>query len=304
MQMNWRNKLKQLSKGSVRFKEPLRRHSSFKIGGRIEAWIEPKDTDDLSNIVKFARLRRIPIFVIGKGSNVLFRDGHIKGMILNLNSAHFKRIQFRDNFIKVGAGITLNRLVESARQKNLAGCEYLLGIPGTVGGALMMNAGISRGSRLYNIGPLVENVEAMDYCGNIRIIEKDNLRFAYRKSNLGRCIILSATLKLKRATKHQIENNIAKIRRLRAATYGHPPPSIGCIFKNPKRGLSAGYLIEKSGLKMARVSDAWVWRGHANFIVNRSNATAANVIRLMSLIKTRVKKEFAITLEPEVKIVG
>ncbi|MFH1201350.1 MAG: UDP-N-acetylmuramate dehydrogenase [Candidatus Omnitrophota bacterium] len=302
--MSWQEGLKRVTKGKISFGEPLKSRCTFKIGGTAKVWVEPKDKEDLKIILRFFTKIGMPVFVIGGGSNILFNDGLIEGIIIHLGSCYFRRIIFKGDLVKAGSGVSLAKLIQKAKEENLGGCEHLFGIPGTVGGALSMNAGISLNSCQLDIGSLVSEVEVMDYNGNIHILEKEDLKFDYRSSNLNRFVIVSATLRLKKSSPLEITSEISRIKDMRAASHGYPKASAGCIFKNPKRGLSAGFLIERCGLKGARVGDAQISSSHANFILNVGNARASNVINLMALTRRLVKKRFNLDLEQEVRIVG
>ena len=274
--------------------------------------------------------------IIGAGSNLLVNDGKIKGMVVKLSSARFKRItpcpvvpfykagsfaasrrepaQLRrkranQRLINVGAGVSLARLVSYARRFGLSGCELLAGIPGTVGGALVMNAG--------GIGNSVFDVLVMDRSGRIKTLKNKDIRFGYRSSNLSRYVILGARLKLVKKSKTAIEKSINEYLIHRRKTQDLSFPSAGCVFKNPnpkpalrlrsgqmagKVKSSAAYLIERCGLKGLSFGDAAVSNKHANFIINKGKASFSDIKRLMAHIARHVKKRFNINLEPEIKI--
>lgn len=316
--MKWWKSLK----GKVRQKELLREHTTFKIGGPAKFFIEPQDIDDLrlllnsvnpvrkidtgktkfSNGVKrylthSGRQGKIPILVIGAGSNILISDKGLNAVVLRLNSPHFRRISFRNNYLEVGSGVMLNQIVFSAQKHNLSGTEFLVGIPGTVGGALVMNAGIPG----RNIGDLVENVTIMDYNGNVKTLNKKDIKFDYRVSSLSKYIILSACIKLAKRNREEIKDKLNRYLNYRKVTQDLSFPSAGCIFKNPA-GYSAGRLIDLCGLKGKRIQDACVSLKHANFILNLRRAKAGDIFRLINLIKKEVKNKFHITLKPEIKI--
>jgi UDP-N-acetylmuramate dehydrogenase len=291
--MSWRKNLK----GKITLGEPLKKHTTFKIGGPARFFIEPYDVADLKLLLASARKYKIPVLIIGQGSNILASDKGVRAIVLKFGSAFFRRISIRDNCLEAGCGITLSQLIKSAQQHDLSGVEFLAGIPGTLGGALAMNAGAWG----RNIGDLMQKATVMDYRGNIRTITKREIRFGYRKSGLSKYIILSATMKLIRKNKKEIRGNINKYLERRQNTQDASLPNAGCIFKNPQR-ISAGRLIDLCGLKGKRVGGAVVSLRHANFILNYKQAYARDVIKLMALIKKRVKQKFNISLEPEIKI--
>lgn len=291
--MNWYKVLQ----GKVKFKELLKDHTTFRIGGPAKFFIEPQDIDDLRLLLNSVKRYKIPILVIGAGSNILISDKGLDAVVLRLNSLHFKRISFRNNYLEVGSGAMLSQIVLSAQKHSLSGAEFLVGIPGTVGGALVMNAGIPD----RNIGDLVENVTIMDYNGNVKTLNKKDIKFDYRVSSLSKYIILSACIKLVRRNKEEIKDKLNRYLNYRKVTQDLSFPSAGCIFKNPA-GYSAGRLIDLCGLKGKRIGDACVSLKHANFILNLKRAKAGDVFRLMNLIRKEVKNKFHITLKPEIKI--
>ncbi len=291
--MNWWKDLK----GKVILKEPLERHTSFKIGGPARFFISPADMDDLRSLIISAKTHKIPVFIIGAGSNILAADKGVKGIALKLHLPFFKKLSQRNNYLEAGSGATLKELMQAALERSLSGLEFLAGIPGTVGGALAMNAGAWG----RDIGRLVEKVSVMDYNGRIKVLKKKDIKFWYRRSNLAKYIILGAYIKLVKGDKRQISDNIKRYLINRRNTQGACLPNAGCVFKNPP-GESAGRLIDLSGLKGKRIGGAIVSERHANFILNRGNARASDVLRLMSLIKKRVRDRFKIALEPEIKI--
>lgn len=291
--MNWWKNLK----GTVRTQEPLRKHTTFKIGGRAKFFIEPKDISDLKLLLTSAKKYKIPIFVIGMGSNVLISDKGLKAIVVHLDSPYFKKASCKRNSLEVGVGLKLRQLVQTARMRSLSGVEFLTGIPGTVGGALVMNAGAWG----KNIGDLVVKTSVMDYNGNIKTLSKKDIKFEYRSSSLKKYIILSARLKLAKKNKEEIKENIKKYLKLRFNSQDNSLPNAGCIFRNPS-GTLAGMLIDQCGLKGEKEGGACVSRKHANFILNRKDARAGDVLKLMDLIKRRVRNRFNVVLEPEIKI--
>lgn len=291
--MNWWKRLK----GKVRRAEPLRRHTTFKIGGPAEYLVEPYDISDLRLLLSCAKKYRFPFSIIGLGSNILVNDKGVEGAVLRLSSPFFRKISFRGNRVSAGAGTRLSRLLLAGQKQGLGGLEFLAGIPATLGGALAMNAGAAG----KGIADLVEKATVMDYNGNIKILNKDNIGFDYRKSNLSRCIILNAQLRLKKDNSKKIKKTISECLDYRRESQDLSFPSAGCIFKNPK-GRPAGMLIDLCGLKRKRIGDACVSDRHANFILNRGHSSARDVLRLMDLIRKEIRKKFRITLEPEIKI--
>jgi UDP-N-acetylmuramate dehydrogenase len=293
--MNWWKELK----GRVRAREPLTTHTTFKIGGRCRYFIEPKGAGDLKLLLNLLKRYKIPFLVMGSGSNILAGDKKIESAVIHLGTAAFKKISFKKDLVEIGAGCLLSQLIICASNKGFGGHEFLAGIPGTIGGALMMNAG--RAKNKQAIADLVEKVIVMDYNGNIKALRKKDLRFGYRKSNLVKYIILSAQIKLVKSNKREIKNRIKEYLDYRRARQDYKMPSAGCVFKNPPQ-FSAGRLIDLCGLKGRRIGGACISTKHANFIINEDKAKAGDVLKLMQLVKKEVKNKFNITLEPEIKI--
>jgi UDP-N-acetylmuramate dehydrogenase len=292
--MNWPKSLK----GKVRLEEPLSKHTTFKIGGPAKLFIEPFDLPDLRRALSLAEINKLPVFLLGSGSNILASDKGIKGMVLRLSSGYFKNISRQGNTIKVGSGFLLSQLVLYSKKHGLSGVEFLIGIPGTIGGALVMNAGAWGKS----VGDIVQEVTVMDYQGKIKILAREQIKFAYRKSSLAKYIILNCKLKLAKDAKQAVGNNITRYIKKRRNSQDLSLPSAGCIFKNPVSKASAGKLIDLCFLKNKRIGGACVSHKHANFILNCDNARSEDILKLISLIKKKVKQKFNINLKPEIKI--
>ena len=275
----------------------MKKYTTFKIGGPAEYFAEPRNPHELKLLISAAKRYNIHISVIGSGSNILISDKGIKGILLRLNSPVFRKIYFCDNCIYASAGAALNAILKFAYREGLSGLEFLAGIPGTLGGALAMNAGIPARS----IGDLVADVEVMDYNGNIKTLDKSTAKFTYRNSSLSRYIILGAHLKLSRKGRNNIEKEISNCLAYRRSTQDYSYPSAGCIFKNPKK-YSAGRLIDLCGLKGKKFGGACISKLHANFILNLGGASSTDVLRLMNVARRKVKDKFSIILEPEIKI--
>lgn len=308
--MNWQKSLKHIKKipcpsdlfngvkGAVKKDEPLSIHTTFKIGGPAEFFAEPLDPDDLRSLVKAARKYKIRLSIIGAGSNLLVSDKGVNGLVIKLNSRKFKKLSFDKNVVMAGAGCSLSQVIKNSQKRGLSDAEFLAGIPGTVGGALVMNAGIPG----KNISDLVEDIDIMDYNGNIKNLTANKVKFGYRKSNLSGYIILSASFRLSRNRKAGIQSAIKNYLDNRKDKQELSLPSAGCVFKNHSSMGPAGRLIDLCGLKGRRFGGACVSQKHANFIVNEGNATANDVSALMGIIKEEVKNKFKVILKPEIKI--
>lgn len=299
------DEFKKLVKGKVKIGEALAGHASFKIGGPTDIWVEPDDAEELKKVLIFAKARKIPIFVIGNGSNILVSDSGFRGISIYLGASSFRRIKIKDSIVNVGAGFSLSRLVRICCGKGLAGLESLVGIPGTVGGAVYMNAGGSTNPIYKNIGELVMSLKVMDYRGRIKNLKKKDIVFNYRSSNLAPYIILEAALKLAESNTEALTSSLSqfmKIKREKQPSFD--APSAGCIFKNPPNSqFTCGQMIDMLGLKGRRVGGAEISEKHANFIINKNDATSKDVLALIKLIKKRVKENYDIPLELEIKII-
>jgi len=287
--------LKRSIKGRVRFNQRLSRHTTFRIGGKAEVWVEPENLEDLRNTLKFFRKSGKRIYIIGGGSNLLVNNGTLRGVVISLSSPAFRNISAGGRYLRVGAGARLNSVLKTCAEKRLSGLEFLSGIPGTAGGAVAMNAS--------GIGRFVEKIIAMDRSGRIKTLNKKDLKFDYRASSLNSYIILDAEFKLRKAKKAYIKKQIKMHIDGKRKTQDLRAPSAGCVFKNPCNGLvSAGKLIELAGLKGVKIGGARISQKHANYIINTGNAKFKDVKKLIDIISKKVKDEFSIELEPEVRI--
>ncbi|MCX5705929.1 MAG: UDP-N-acetylmuramate dehydrogenase [Candidatus Omnitrophica bacterium] len=291
--MNWR---KDLNLG-IKPNQLLKDKTTFRIGGKAEVFACPKDEEILRKLVIFARKDKLPVFILGAGSNILAADSGLKGLVIRLSSSAFTGFKFDGNLVRVGCGLMLTRLIQEARRRSLSGVERLTGIPGTVGGAMVMNAGAWGKS----IADSVKEVTVMDYNGRILVIRKDNAGFVYRNSKLGKYIVLEAVLSLVKKDKRKIAGAVKKILAQRHQSQDNTLPNAGCIFKNPAKD-SAGRLIDACGLKGRRAGRAVISKKHANFILNLGSAKSRDVLKLMELARRSVRNKFKVVLEPEIKI--
>lgn len=303
--MNWLSGLK----GKILFEEPLSNHTTLKVGPRAEIWVEPYDKEDLSSLLKKANVLKKDYLIIGLGSKLLITKKKVP-LAVHLCSSHFRKCLIRKNRLVAGSGLSLKELLNIAQKKGLGGLEFLNGIPATVGGAVMLNVGVGWPKRI-EIGDFVDEVEAMNREGEIRVMGKKDLRFNYRSSNLGQCIILSASFRLLKRNTDNIKINMRKFLDYRMRTQDLSYPSAGCIFKNPvnrnmgdcKGVYSSGRLIDLCGLKGRQIGGAAVSRKHANFIVNLGGANPQDILRLISLIQKEVQEKFKVQLKPEIEII-
>lgn len=284
-------------RGDVRFNAPLRDYTSFRIGGPADVVVIPADIDALARLVKQARPSRIPIFVMG-GTNLLVRDGGIRGIVVSL--AKLNAITDEGaGVLYAGGGVGMPSLIRYAITRSLGGLEWAAGIPGTVGGCLVMNAG----TRLGEMKSAVEGVRLVDPKGTVVDYPASALRFGYRRTYLPRGIVAGVWLRLRPAPRERIGSVVKDYLRYRKETQPLNLPNAGCVFKNPGT-CTAGHLIENAGMKGARVGDAQVSEKHANFMVNLGRATAADVMSLIRTVGKAVEEQTGVTLQLELKIVG
>jgi UDP-N-acetylmuramate dehydrogenase len=282
----------------VKADEPLAPHLWFRLGGPAAFLARPRTLNELVGLLRRCRDESIPFKVLGGGSNVLVRDEGVKALVLHLESPAFSDVTIRDGRIEAGAAVPLTALISQSTRAGLAGLEFLTGIPGTVGGALLGNAG----DRQVSIGQLVDRVTVIDAAVEIKVRDRDDLRFADRESNLDELVILSAEFALERANPEVVVRRMRRIWIVKKENqpYGHQ--SSGCIFKNPTTDLSAGMLIEQAGLKGTRFGGAEVSDRHANFIVAQPGASASDVLHLIDQIRQRVWQQFGYELELQIQI--
>jgi UDP-N-acetylmuramate dehydrogenase len=279
--------------------EPLSRHSSFKIGGVADFFIEIPNEDALIEFLQIAAKNGLEYFILGGGTNVLFSDGGYRGAVLRL-TGDLKKIEIKGEEVSCGAGALLSFVLNETAKKGLSGLECAAGIPGTVGGAVFGNAG----SKTAYIGSAVKSVEIIDLKSLEKKILKGNTlpSFGYRKSGLENCAMTKINFLLKKETGNDILKEILENVKKRSESQPLSMPNAGCIFKNPA-GFSAGKLIDEAGLKGKTAGGAKFSEIHANFIVNSGGAKSKDVLELISIAQKTVKEKFNIDLEPEIKIV-
>ncbi len=291
----------------TRCDEPLSRHTSFKIGGPAYCWIEPENPEGILEAINFIEAKNKKFIIAGNGTNLLVKDEGFNGAIIHLAKG-FEKIEIeREVIIKAGAGLSLAKLVKYAFDNSLAGCEFLAGLPGNLGGAIFMNAGVRNleyPAEFIEIKNIILDVEILDLKDRkIKTLDKKDIDFKYRSSGLERKIILGARLKLEKDNKVNIQDRIKAFNKKRDWLAKIGFPNAGSIFKNPGPDKSAGMLIESCGLKGKSIGDAEISKVHANIIVNLGKATAKDVLGLIDLARATVKQKFDIDLELELKII-
>jgi UDP-N-acetylmuramate dehydrogenase len=284
--------------GAVLEGEPLSRHTSFGIGGTADFFIRPQNEEELVQVLQLTQAHQLPLMVIGRGTNLLVGDGGVRGVVVDLRSA-CRRMERDGEEVIAGAGVAISELLEFCLSQELGGLEFMAGIPGSVGGAVRINAGAWG----WSIGDRVEAVRGYFPSGREVSLGRSRLRFGYRASNLqADLIVVETRLALKMEKTEKIRERMAEYHNRRR----HQPTdqkSAGSVFKNPPSA-AAGRLIEEAGCKGLRVDGAQVSPEHANFIVNRGDASAAAVRALIEQIRRKVKEHSGVLLETEIICVG
>ncbi|WP_462361101.1 UDP-N-acetylmuramate dehydrogenase [Parvimonas micra] len=283
----------------VRYDEPLKNHTTFKIGGNCIALIEPREVSDIVETIKICRENNIKFFVIGNGSNLLVPDEGYNGVIIKLKG-EFSTIQVEGEYLIVNSGAKLSEIYTVAYENSLTGFEFASGIPGTIGGAIYMNAGAYGGE----MKDIVESVEVLDLDNfELRELKNEELEFSYRKSIIQRknYIVTTIKLKLQKGNKEEINAVYEDLRERRNSKQPLNFGSAGSTFKRPE-GHFASKLIEDAGLKGYHINDAWVSEKHSGFVVNKGNASFKEVMELIEYVQKVVFEKFGVKLETEVRI--
>lgn len=290
--------IKTISKDRVLLNEPMSKHTSFKIGGPADLFVKVNNIDELQSVLKFAKKNNINVTCIGNGTNILVKDKGIRGITIKLN---FKEINVNMEEIEAGSGVAIPVLAKVAYDNSLAGLEFASGIPGTVGGAITMNAGAYGGE----FGNIVVSTKYIDENLEVHTISQKEQEFSYRHSffSTGKNIIISTTIKLQKGNKEEIKQKMEEDAKRRKEKQPLNLPSAGSVFKR-KNELIPAQIIDKCGLKGYNINDAYVSKLHAGFIVNKGNATAEDVLRLIEYVKKVVKEKYKTELELEIKVIG
>lgn len=289
-----------LEEDSIKVDEPMKKHISFKVGGPADFLVKPKTEEELSQVIKFAKKENIHFIVIGNGSNLLVKDGGIRGMVIEL-SDNFNNYEIEGNTIKAQSGALLAVLGRNALKNSLTGFEFASGIPGTLGGALAMNAGAYGGE----MKQVVKSVRLMDREGNIFELSNEEMKFEYRRSILttNDYIVLSAAIELQQGNTDEIKETMEDYANRRSTKQPLKFPSAGSTFKRPE-GHFAAKLIDDCGLRGLSLRGAQVSDKHCGFVINPGEANAKDILDLIFIVKSTVNAKFGIMLEEEVKILG
>jgi len=291
--------LKSRVSGRIRIREPLSRHTSYRVGGPADIYVVPSSPASLRRVLKWAQEKRLPVFILGKGTNLLVSDSGFRGVVVHLKTCcrHWKQEDMR---VTIGSGWLLKKALERLADAGLSGYENIYGIPGTVGGALHMNAGAFG----TEIADHLLWVEIMDLSGQIQRIPKENLEFGYRRGIVNpEWVILSGTFEPEKGNPEKIWQDMREVFGRRRKKQPLSRASAGSVFKRPP-GHYAGALIQDAGLKGFRHGRALVSRKHANFIINAGGATASEIMELIEIVRSNVLRKSGVHLELENELIG
>ncbi|WP_102399065.1 UDP-N-acetylmuramate dehydrogenase [Haloimpatiens massiliensis] len=279
--------------------EPMKNHTSFKVGGPCDILVTPKNYDQVMKIIQLCKEHKVPYYIIGNGSNLLVKDGGIRGVVIR--TCKLNNIEIIGERIIAESGAVLCNVSNKAAKSGLTGLEFSSGIPGSIGGAVAMNAGAYDGE----ISKVIESAVVLSKEGELLELSKEELELGYRKSAILKYgyIVLKVTFKLHMGDKERIMNRISELASRRKEKQPLEYPSAGSTFKRPE-GYFAGRLIEESNLKGVSVGGAQVSEKHAGFVINKGCATAKDILDLIELVKEKVKENFGVELQPEVRIIG
>lgn len=297
---NFKNELEAvLDLSDIKYNEPMRNHTSFKVGGPCKVLVTPESFNEVTNVLKLCKKYNEKYFIMGNGTNLVVKDGGFDGIIIKLTK--LKNIAVEGTKVIADAGALLSCVSKEALNHNLKGIEFASGIPGTVGGAVAMNAG-AYGPEIKDI---IESAEVSDSDGNIFVMNKDELDLSYRMSAVQKrnCTVLRATFRLEEGIFENIKKRMDELNKRRADKQPLEYPSAGSTFKRPD-GYFAAKLIEDTGLKGLTVGGAAVSEKHSGFIINFNHATAKDILDLIYEVETKINEKYGVQLEPEVKIIG
>ena len=279
--------------------EPMKKHITFRVGGPADVLVQP-DVKDIPAILRLCKKREVPYYIIGNGSNLLVGDKGIRGLVIEMMN-RTDDVLIEENRITVSAGVLLSKIANQAASAGLTGMEFAAGIPGTIGGAVVMNAGAYGGE----MKDILSTVTVIDTNGNEKVLSVEELALSYRHSCIPEkeYIVTSVTLELRIGNETEIRGRMNELKEQRVQKQPLEYPSAGSTFKRPE-GYFAGKLIMDAGLRGYQVGGAQVSEKHCGFVINKENATAADVKQLMQDVTDKVMRQYGVTLEPEVKMIG
>ena len=301
MNQNFYDKLNNvIAKDSILIDEPMSRHTTFRVGGPADFFVTPKAKEEVRDVIRICKEAGMPYYIIGNGSNLLVSDAGYRGVIVQIYK-EMNEVKVEGDLVKAQAGALLSGIAAKALGAELSGFEFASGIPGTIGGACVMNAGAYGGE----MKDVLESVTVLTGEGKIIELGRNELELGYRTSVIAKkgYIVLGAVLKLERGDGEKIKTYMDELKEKRVTKQPLEYPSAGSTFKRPE-GYFAGKLIEDAGLRGFQVGGAQVSEKHCGFVINRDHATAADIMELMSLVQIRVKENSGVDLEPEVKRLG
>ena len=301
MNQNFYNKLNNvIAKDSILINEPMSRHTTFRVGGPADFFVTPKAKEEVRDVIRICKEAGMPYYIIGNGSNLLVSDAGYRGVIVQIYK-EMNEVKVEGDLVKAQAGALLSGIAAKALGAELSGFEFASGIPGTIGGACVMNAGAYGGE----MKDVLESVTVLTGEGKIIELGRNELELGYRTSVIAKkgYIVLGAVLKLERGDGEKIKTYMDELKEKRVTKQPLEYPSAGSTFKRPE-GYFAGKLIQDSGLKGFTVGGAQVSEKHSGFVINKGNATAADVMELIRQVTAKVKEDTGVTMEPEVKQIG
>lgn len=285
----------------ILFDEPMKRHTTFRVGGTADVLVKPTSISEVEAVIQWCNEQAVPYYIIGNGSNILVGDEGIRGVVIQIGN-DFSEIEVGDDdTVWVQAGCMLSKAANVALEHSLTGMEFASGIPGTIGGAVMMNAGAYGGE----MKDIIDCVTLLSPTGEILILPQDQMEFGYRESIVSKrnYIVLEVKLRLQKGDYKAISSKMKELNEARRQKQPLEYPSAGSTFKRPE-GFFAGKLIMDAGLAGYRVGDAQISEKHCGFVINRGHATAKDIVTLMNDVINRVEEKYQVTLEPEVRKIG
>jgi len=283
----------------INIDEPMKNHTSFKVGGNADILAVPNNVEEVIKLITMCREEKVPCFIIGNGSNLLVKDGGIRGVVIKFS--RLNKVTVEGDNITAESGATMLDISNAALKADLTGFEFACGIPGSIGGAVAMNAGAYNGE----ISNVIQSALIMDCRGEIKILNKEELELGYRTSSILKCgyTVLRVTLKFQKGEHEKISGRIQDLSRRRSERQPLEFPSAGSTFKRPE-GYFAAKLIEDTGLKGLCVGGAEVSKKHSGFIINKGDATAKDIMDLIEIVQDKVKEKYDVELFTEVRIIG
>lgn len=289
-----------IDKDRVLQEEPMKKHTTFRVGGNADYFVMPNSTAEVKAVLACCKENHIPYYILGNGSNLLVGDKGFRGVVIQIYK-EMNQIEVTGNMVTAQAGALLSKVGHAALEAELAGFEFAAGIPGTVGGAVVMNAGAYGGE----MKDIIQSATVLTEEGEVKELPKDELELGYRTSIIAKknYIVLGACFQLQKGVKEEIRSVMDDLKGRRIEKQPLEYPSAGSTFKRPE-GYFAGKLIQDAGLRGFQVGGAQVSEKHCGFVINKENATAADIVSLMEQVSQKVEKEFGVVLEPEVKRIG